>query len=116
VRVNRNIVITALLAGFVGIGAGATVQPEPVVKTVTVEKTVEVKVAGPTLTIEVTPAVCLRALDLAGQGFGFASDGFMAVADDNVAALEAANESLSLIVDDYIAARDACIASSNVGS
>lgn len=124
-------VIASLLVG-VGIGsAGDSSSPSATAPAVTVTaqaapgavKTIEVP--GPTKTINRTPPACLNAIDkanaalgLAAEGFGFASDGFNAMAGLDITAMEESNRELKALapklkveLDAYAAARTACRAS-----
>jgi hypothetical protein len=66
--INRNAIIAAGLAGVIGLGIGAAVQPEPevVVETVTLPAQVvevpgpTIEVPGPITTIEVVPESCRK--------------------------------------------------------
>lgn len=69
--------VVAVLAGSIGYGAagGAAAAPEANVVTETKEVEVIKEVEVPVETIvEVTPAACLEALDLAADGFDIAAD------------------------------------------
>jgi hypothetical protein len=83
---------------FIGVAIGASGQPDPV----EVVKTVP----GPTKTVtkevEVTPAACLKALDLSEQGFtlsaeamGYMSDALTAASQFDTAAIQQANSDLT---------------------
>lgn len=54
------------------------------------------------------PASCLLALNLADQGFSFASDGFQAVADTDIAALTTATDKIHNLAPQYQAAKAEC--------
>lgn len=138
------VIATFLIGGGIGavssIGTSSAVKPvvKTVVKTVTVPgpvvtktvkvpgperivtKTIEVKVPGPAT--NTTPDACLKALDLADEGFGYAGDGFEAAADaltavstldvDGINAatekLNTAGEGVGAISADYNTAKAAC--------
>jgi hypothetical protein len=114
--------VAAALGLFAGIGIGAAsdsggstvAAPTPTV-TATVTKT-------DTVTKTSTPDSCLLALDLADEGFGLAvqameaaSDGFTAVAEYDITALEEVNDRISGLgeeigekADPYNAAKAEC--------
>lgn len=125
----------ALVLFTVGMGAGAsatqsgaiaapvpavTVTPEPVETIVEVEKIVEVP--GETVTVEVTPAACLTALDLADEGLLIAADNMGILADTfdyiidfdfegvdgQTAKLDANTAKINKITDPYLAAKAEC--------
>jgi hypothetical protein len=122
---NRKLTIVAVVAAFL-IGGGvsaATSQaepakvPAPITKTVTVagpERVVTRDVPGPerivtkNVTKDVTPAACLTALDLADEAFGYAGEGFAAVADMDVDGLSAATRKVTQVTPRYQAAKAAC--------
>jgi len=82
---------------------------------------------GSSTTDEVTPDSCLRALELADEGFGYAADGmnatgriFTAVTELDVDAIRAATAEIGTAADgmgplvaQYHAARDDCRASAD---
>jgi hypothetical protein len=122
---NKKLTTVTVVAAFL-IGGGvsaASSQAEPakvpaaVVKTVTVpgpERVVTRDVPGPErivtkeVTKDVTPDECLTALDLADEAFGYAGEGFAAVADLDVAGISAATRKITGVTPRYQAAKAAC--------
>lgn len=101
-----------------GCGKGETKTADPVVKTETVTKTVEV---------EKVPAACVKALGhadtglgLASESMGYVSDAFHAIARLDTAAVQEANDSMGAVTAEvkrlgplYSAERDTCLKAAN---
>ena len=96
------IVAASLIALVGGVLIGRSMAPEVRVETRT--RTVDVE-----RTVEVTPAICLEALDLAGEGFQYSyeaadanSEALEAVASFDVAGITAATEKIEAITDKVV--------------
>ncbi len=92
--------VTGVLAMVIGTAIGASGQPKPVITEVPGPERVVTK----TVEKEVTPAACLKALDLSEQGFsyaaeamGYMSDALTAAGNLNVPAMQKANADLAVV-------------------
>jgi hypothetical protein len=97
---NKHITAVALVAAVALAGCGGTATSTP-----TVTKTTT-KVDIRTETVKEVPEACLKALDLADEGFGYAGDalnaaqdGFAAIQDFDADALDAAAEDMKTAGD-----------------
>lgn len=97
----RFLALAVTAAGFlvIGIFIGRLGGPEPRVETRT--RTVDVE-----RTVEVTPAICLEALDLAGEGFQYSyeaaqasADALDAVSTFDVAGIDAATRRINAVTE-----------------
>lgn len=101
-------IVTVVASLIIGANLGAGDQPEPT--------------AAAVETVEITPAVCVTAINeadqvivLAGEGFGAAADAMGAAAEFDVVGIQAATAKMAALNDqvsaiDYRTSADQCLA------